>query len=154
MKKLNPFITSGYVSKRYFCNRKKELAALLNNMQNGVNTTLVSPRRMGKTGLIHRAFEECKDFGCVYVDIMPTRSIEDFNRVLSAAIFNKFSEKTSIGKKFFAFLRGFRPLISYDSITGQPQIEISYQMESQKPQTLKSILQFLNAQDRRIIVAI
>jgi hypothetical protein len=47
---------------------------------------------MGKTGLIHRAFEDCKDFGCVYVDIMATRSIEDFNRVLSEAIFSKFSD--------------------------------------------------------------
>ncbi|GHT72945.1 ATPase [Bacteroidia bacterium] len=152
--KVNPFITSGYISKKYFCDRKKEIASLQTYMRNGVNTTLVSPRRMGKTGLIHRAFEDLKDFGCVYVDIMPTRSIEDFNRLLSEAIFHKFPEKTSIGKKFWEFLRGFRPLISYDSITGQPQIEISYQMESQKPQTLKSILQFLNAQDKKIIVAI
>jgi AAA+ ATPase superfamily predicted ATPase len=153
--KINPFITSGYVSKKYFCDRKKELAALQNYLQNGVNTTLVSPRRMGKTGLIHRVFENCKsDFGCVYVDIMPTRSIEDFNRVLSEAIFRQFSEKTSIGKKFLTFLRGFRPLISYDTLTGQPQIEISYQMETQKPQTLKSILHFLNQQDKKIIVAI
>lgn len=151
---INPFVTSGYISKKYFCDRKKELASLLSYLKNGVNTTLVSPRRMGKTGLIHRAFEDCKDFGCVYVDIMPTRSIADFNRLLSEAIFHKFPEKTSIGKKFFTFLRGFRPLVSYDSITGQPQIEISYQMESQKPQTLKAILQFLNSQDKKIIVAI
>jgi AAA+ ATPase superfamily predicted ATPase len=153
--KINPFVTSGYISKKYFCDRKKELAALQNYLRNGVNTTLVSPRRMGKTGLIHRTLENCKSgFGCVYVDIMPTRSIEDFNRVLSEAIFRQFPEKTSIGKKFLTFLRGFRPLISYDMLTGQPQIEISYQMETQKPQTLKSILQFLNQQDKKIIVAI
>jgi hypothetical protein len=35
MKKVNPFITSGYVSKKYFCDRKKELASLLSYIRNG-----------------------------------------------------------------------------------------------------------------------
>jgi len=49
MKKIvNPFIIKGYVSKEYFCNREEELKILLRNMQNGSNTTLISPRKMGK----------------------------------------------------------------------------------------------------------
>jgi len=53
---INPFIIKGYVSKEYFCDRKKELEMLHRNVQNGGNTTLISPRKMGKSGLILRYF--------------------------------------------------------------------------------------------------
>jgi AAA+ ATPase superfamily predicted ATPase len=49
---INPFIIKGYVSKEYFCDREKELDLLYRNVRNGVNTTLISPRKMGKSGLI------------------------------------------------------------------------------------------------------
>ena len=55
---LNPFIIKGYVAKDLFCNRKREVDELLQNIRNGVDTTLISVRRMGKTGLIMRTFNE------------------------------------------------------------------------------------------------
>jgi len=45
---VNPFIIKGYLSKDYFCNRENELDALHRNALNGSNTTLISPRKMGK----------------------------------------------------------------------------------------------------------
>lgn len=48
----NPFFTGGYVASEYFCDREKETEQLLRNIRNGNNVTLVSTRRMGKTGLI------------------------------------------------------------------------------------------------------
>ena len=38
---LNPFLTVGYVSKEYFCDRMYELEILKNNAYNGINTTLI-----------------------------------------------------------------------------------------------------------------
>ena len=50
---INPFITIEYIGCVLFCDREKEVKKLLSNAQNGVNTTLISVRRMGKTGLIY-----------------------------------------------------------------------------------------------------
>ena len=151
---INPFLVNGYQSKKYFCNRKQELDFLLTSIKNANNVTLVSPRRMGKTGLIFRAFEECKKMTTLYVDIMPTRSLEEFIKFLSEAILLSFPERTSIGKKFMDFIKGLRPLISYDTVTGQPQIQIVYQTEAEKTQTLHNIFHFLDTQDKKIVVAI
>lgn len=53
MKELeNPFVVYGYVSPTWFCNREQETCDLITALSNGRNVTLMSPRRMGKTGLI------------------------------------------------------------------------------------------------------
>lgn len=69
----NPFVYQGYVSPYYFCDRTKETEELIANLQNGRNTVLISPRRIGKTGLIKNAFfrlkELEKDAKCIYIDI-------------------------------------------------------------------------------------
>lgn len=56
----NPFITSGYVSADYFCDRRFESEQLVREVMNGNNLALVSTRRMGKTGLIRLAFSFLK----------------------------------------------------------------------------------------------
>ena len=69
----NPFVYQGYVSPDYFCDRTEETEELIANLQNGRNTVLISPRRIGKTGLIKNAFfrlsEQEKDSKCLYIDI-------------------------------------------------------------------------------------
>ena len=54
----NPFITYGYESAEYFCDRKAETRELITMLTNGNHTALISPRRMGKTGLIHHCFAQ------------------------------------------------------------------------------------------------
>lgn len=56
MAKMNPFITNGYVSADYFCDRQQETETLVRYVTNGNNVALVSPRRLGKTGLIEHCF--------------------------------------------------------------------------------------------------
>jgi hypothetical protein len=154
----NPFILQPYHSKSLFCDRQQELSSLLGYVQNNVNITLISPRRMGKTGLIYRLFEEINDLKLpiktCYVDIYATNSLEDFVKSLSEAIFKSFPENTPTGKKFLKYIRSFRPLLSFDPITNSPQISISYQSEQEKEQTLKSMLDFLEKQGCKIVLAI
>ena len=57
MKLANPFLTAGYAGPEYFCDRKREAEELIRHLDNDRNTTLISPRRYGKTGLIRR-FED------------------------------------------------------------------------------------------------
>ncbi len=153
----NPFLIKGYVSKDLFCDREKEIRDLYNSVVNGIDTTLISPRRMGKTGLIFRFFDflnEEKKFQSVYVDIYSSRSLNDFIKLLAEAILHKFPEKTSVGRQFLDIIKGFRPLIGYDAISGEPQIQIAYQSAQEKEYTLQGLLQFLDNQPFQIVLAI
>jgi AAA+ ATPase superfamily predicted ATPase len=86
----NPFIYEGYEGPDYFCDRAEETEELIANLQNGRNTTLVSPRKIGKTGLIHHAFnrikQQDKDAVCIYIDIFHTQNQYDFVQTLGKAI--------------------------------------------------------------------
>ncbi len=55
---INPFITSGYISEEYFCDRVKETEIVTTTVLNGNNILILSPGRMGKTGLIEHSFQE------------------------------------------------------------------------------------------------
>jgi len=49
----NPFLIAGYYSPEYFCDRETETAKIISALENDRNISLISPRRFGKTGLIH-----------------------------------------------------------------------------------------------------
>lgn len=111
---------------------------------------------MGKTGLILRFFDfvkENSDIETIYVDIYPTRSLSDLITALAEAVLRRFPEKTSIGDRFFRFIKGFRPLIGYDALSGQPQIQLNYHSENDKEYTLQRLLQFLDDQKVTIVLA-
>ena len=156
-KSINPFIIKGYVSKEYFCDREKELSILYRNAQNGSNTTLISPRKMGKTGLIFRFFEDLaadNSIHTIYFDIYSSGSLKEFIKLMAEAILLKFPEKSAIGKRFMKFLKGLRPLISFDPFSGMPQIQIDYQTPQEVIYTLQGLFNFLEAQQTPIIIAI
>jgi uncharacterized protein len=154
----NPFVIKSYVSKELFCDREAELDSLVRNCTNGVDTTLVSQRRMGKSALIYRLFDEITarkiDLFTIYVDIYATRSLSDFIKFLAEAILSKFPERSTFGRKFMLFIKSLRPIITYDAISGEPQVQIFYQSEQQTEYTLKGLLDFLDSQDRKILLAI
>jgi len=152
----NPFVIKGYDSAELFCNRDIEVEKLYQNARNGIDTTLISPRRMGKTGLIFRFFDFLRKderFSSIYVDIYAARSLSDLIKLFSEAILRQFPETTTIGQKFFNIIKGLRPLISYDTITGEPQLQIVYQTEGEKQQTLQHLFSFLDAQNTKIVLA-
>lgn len=158
MKKVNnPFLIKGYLSKDLFCDRENELEQLLNNIENGIDTTLISPRRMGKTGLIFRFFDHLRETGeikPIYVDIFSSRNLEEFIKLMAEAILLEFPEKTQIGSQFMNFIKGLRPLIGFDALSGQPQIQINYQSTQEKEYTLQSIFSFLDTREQPIVLAI
>jgi AAA+ ATPase superfamily predicted ATPase len=52
----NPFLVAGYHSPAYFCDREAETGKIVSALYNDWNISLISPRRIGKTGLIHHVF--------------------------------------------------------------------------------------------------
>ena len=57
-KEINPFIVTGKIEPEYFCDRVKESERLVKSLTNGNNLVIISPRRMGKTGLIRFCYEK------------------------------------------------------------------------------------------------
>ena len=153
---LNPFLTDNYVSKNYFCDREEELRIIKGKLENGNNLTLIANRRLGKTALIYRVFEEFYQQNGVgiFVDIFSCTNLKSFTETLALAIFKRFPEKIGIGKRFMEFLKGLRPIISYDQLTGQPEIRFEYQATQAYEHTIQSLLQFIDNQEIKVFLAI
>lgn len=153
---LSPFLTVGYRGKEYFCDREYELKVLKGNMVNGINTTLISARRLGKSALLQRLFDEFEagKYACIFVDIYACANLKDFTETLALSVFNKFPQKRGIGRRFLDFLKNLRPVISYDALDGQPKILFDYVQTKEYEYTLCSLLQFLDSQKIQIVLAI
>ncbi len=155
-KKFNPFNTVIYTSEKYFCDRKNEIKRLASNAQNSINTTLISSRKYGKTALLYRLFEELNkknDWYCIYIDIYSTQNIKEFAELLTKKALQIFPQKESIGKKLLKFIKSLRPVISYDSLSGQPEVHFEYTQQIEYEKTLESILRFLDNQNKPILIA-
>ena len=154
----NPFIYQGYVSPNYFCDRIVETEELIGNLQNGRNTVLISPRRIGKTGLIKNVFyklrETEKDAICIYVDIFSTKNQQEFVQLLGTAITQDvLSRGQKAIKRLLEFFGSWRPVFGQDPYAGTPTVSISIE-PSQSTVTLKSIFDYLNLSKREVYIAI
>jgi AAA+ ATPase superfamily predicted ATPase len=49
----SPFVYGKVVRGKYFADRKAKIAELINDIMSGQNVIVFSPRRYGKTSLIH-----------------------------------------------------------------------------------------------------
>ena len=118
--------------------------------------TLISSRRLGKSALIYRLFEdlECENYVCIYTDIYACTNLKDLTETLALSIFNKFPQKRGIGRRFLDFLKNLRPIITYDALNGQPEIHFDFAQPKEYEHTLRSLLQFLDNQETRVVLAI
>ena len=153
----NPFISVGYRGPRYFCDRREERNQLTQYMLDGVNVTLFSIRRIGKTGLIHHVFypfRKSRKVACIYVDILSSNNLSDFTNQVATAVYNRFPPNNSLGKKIMNSFMQFRPVISFDELTGSPSLGLTLETDAQKEKTIGQILNFLDNQGIKVIIAI
>ena len=154
----NPFVYKGYDGPAYFCDREKETENLISALKNGRNITLISPRKIGKTGLIKHVFNRIssteKDAVCIYVDIFSTQNLHDFVQVLGAAIVDEAlrREKSLMSKVLDAF-KAWRPVVTVDVLTGMPSLSLNIDSTSDE-YTLKSIFDYLKSSKKKVYVAI
>lgn len=154
----NPFIIAGRVEKRYFCDRVKETEVLVNRLFNGHNVVLVSPRRMGKTGLIEVCFESeeiKKNFYTFFVDILQTTTLSEFTFLLGKEIYKTLVPRGKrMAKGFVAALKSLSGKISIDNVSGMPSLNIQLGDITQPEVTLDEIFDYLDNADKRCIIAI
>lgn len=154
----NPFVIYGYKGAEYFCDRKKETERITQALNNERNIVLISPRRIGKTGLIHHVFENISqtqpDIECFYVDINATRNLSQFIQLLAKTVIGKLDTfSQSAMRKVMALFANYKPTMSFDDLTGIPTFSITVS-PSQGEESLKQIFEYLKQSGKRIYIAI
>lgn len=153
----NPFLLVGYHSPAYFCDREEETQKLIEAVNNQRNVTLYSIRRMGKTALIKHCFGQLQQQGNVttlYVDLMPTNNFDEFARRLAEAIINQYGNlQKGLTKKLQTLLSSIGATISFDPMTGMPEIGLGLQEPRQIEYSLNTLLAFLAEQKEQVVLA-
>ncbi len=157
MTDINPFITVGYIDPIYFCDREIETEQMIKEIRNGNNITLISSRRMGKTGLILHTFRQpqiLNHYYTFFVDIYATKSLRDFVFALSKEI---LEELKPFGKKaltlFINSVKSLQTSISFD-VVGNPSFNLGLGAITSEQKTLDEIFHYLSIADKPCIVAI
>ena len=153
-----PFLIAGYHSPEFFCDRKSETATILDALYNGRNVTLIAPRRMGKTGLIHHTFYQLKeqksDVVTLYMDIYSTQSLGDFVRLFANTVLGQLDTTTQKAiSRIGQFIRSCCPVFTFDESTGSPQVTIDVS-PTEEESTLKEIFNYLGSSEKRCYIAI
>ena len=156
---MNPFTIREYQGRSFFCDREQETKSIFNAINNGRDITLVSLRKMGKTGLIMHSFEELKKkktFETIYLDIYHTENLKGMINQLATSLFRL---KKPFGKKMEEFLHAFRyirPVISIDRLTGLPSVSFSIADEKEARNTLEELFEMLRERSKKnsIVIAI
>lgn len=154
----NPFVVYGYKGAEYFCDREKETEKMITTLYNERNITLVAPRRMGKTGLIHHVFhlieERYEGVKCFYIDIFATKNLEQMVQLMASEIIGKLDTVSqSALRKVQEFFSSWRPTLTIDELTGIPTFSLDLKPNEGK-ESLKRIFEYLKQSGKRCYIAI
>ena len=154
----NPFVVGKYLSDRYFCDRENDTEFLRKQIVNGRNVALISPRRIGKSGLIQHFFNQPdiqEAYHVFYVDIYATTSLGEFVYTLGKEIYEQLKPQSTVWKeKFFQIVSSFRVGFKLDAMTRLPGLDIGLG-DIQVPQTtLDEIFSYIAESDKPCVIAI
>ena len=151
----NPFITGGYAGPEYFCNRENETKRLAGAVDSRRNLTLISLRRMGKTGLLrhlkHQVEERGKPCAVIYTDLLPTMNCNDMLNAVSTSLFRVRQKEKNFMEKMFGLMGSLRPKLSIDPLTGEPAVELTVETTTDISTGLDSIMRLIFEIKRDIV---
>lgn len=90
-----------------FIGREAEIKRLMANFTEGINTILISPRRIGKTSLVKKVkqlLESNEDVIIVYLDMFACKTEYEFYNALSAAV---LKQTASHAEKWMEYAKDF-----------------------------------------------
>ena len=129
----SPFIYGSTVSNLAFTNRVKETEKLFYNLTSGINTTIISPRRWGKSSLVEKVFNQInkreKNIKTVVIDLFSVQSEDEFLEVFAKEVVkassSKWEEWVKTSKEIF---KKIIPKISF-GIDPQNEFNLSFELE-------------------------
>ena len=131
-----PFIFGRIATDENFTDRDQEIKHLVNNFESLINTIIISPRRWGKSSLVHKAssiaMQEDRTLKVCSVDLFNVKTEEQFYTVFAQSLIqgtaSKWDEAVDNAKKFFSHLV---PKISIGTDPGS-KISIDFDWEEIK----------------------
>ena len=156
MKVANPFIVGRYVGDEYFCDRVEETAFLEKQVTNGRDVTIISPRRMGKSGLIKHFFNKDsikENYETLFVDIYATATLGELVAHLGCALLEKIAARKSVFMKALDVVKSLRPMLTWDAMSGEPSVELTVGKIVRPELTLDEIFQYFEQSEKTFIVA-
>ena len=154
---INPFFIGRYAGAKYFCDREKDTETLVKHIVNGRNVALISPRRLGKSGLIHHTFSQKvieDNYITIYVDIYSTGNLCEFAKTLSESIIKVIRSQQKWHEKFFEFLTSLRVGFRMDALSGDPSFDIGIGDIEYPEKTVRELFEYLETLDKPCILAI
>lgn len=154
----NPFIVTGKIESEYFCDRVNESARLIKSITNGNNLVVISPRRMGKTGLIQFCYDKpeiANEYYTFFIDILHTSSLREFTYLLGRTIYDTLLPHShKMVNLFIQTIKSINGKFGFDPITNLPTFNLELG-DIEKPEyTLEEIFRYLANADKPCIVAI
>ncbi len=157
-KATNPFIVTGKIEPEYFCDRVTESARLVKSVTNGNNMVIISPRRMGKTGLIQFCYDKpeiADEYYTFFIDILHTSSLREFTYLLGREIYETLLPRSrKMTSLFIQTIKSISGKFGFDPITGMPTFNVELGDIDRPEYTLDEIFQYLARADKPCIVAI
>ena len=157
-KEINPFIVTGRIEPEYFCDRVEESARLVRSLTNGNNMVIISPRRMGKTGLIRFCYDkpEIRDeYYTFFIDILHTSSLREFTYLLGREIYEMLLPRSrKMATLFLRTIKSISGKFGFDPLTGLPTFNVELGDIERPEYTLEEIFSYLTLADKPCIVAI
>ena len=154
----NPFIVTGHIKPKYFCDRKAESERLTKLLLNGNNVVLKSDRRMGKTGLIQYCFDSpdlSENYYTFFIDILHTSCLQELVHELGKAVYEQTVPRgKKMAQSFLKNLRSLNGKFGFDANSGMPTFSIGLGDIEQPEYTLEEIFSYLKQAERPCIVAI
>ena len=154
---MNPFVTKGYVSAKYFCDREIESQRLLRELENGNDIALVATRKIGKSGLIAHCFDTFgleKDYNLFFIDFYATGTLREMIYMMSRSIVNTLAPKGTMWlQRFSAAVRSLS-LVMTTNLAGVPKLNLQLGDLREPYVTLEEIFDYLEHSEKPNIVAI
>lgn len=154
----NPFVITGKIEPEYFCDRINESARLVKSITNGNNLVIISPRRMGKTGLIQFCYDKPEisdEYYTFFIDILHTSSLREFTYLLGRAIYDTLLPRShKIATLFIQTIKSISGKFGFDPVTNMPTFNVELGDIEMPEYTFEEIFSFLAKADKPCIIAI
>ncbi|MCP4751387.1 MAG: ATP-binding protein [Proteobacteria bacterium] len=150
---MNPFKYGQIVKNGDFCRRPELEKNLADQIKRGQNIYIQGERRTGKSSLIHETVRKQKKRRIIYVDLLETKTSDDFlKRIVSSIV--SVEQSTGVLDKVFRKLAYLRPVASIDPLSGMPTLTLdaSVQLRSDSIPGVLDLISSFHLKTRPLVV--
>jgi len=140
---MNPFRYGQIVKEKDFCPRPELEKKLAIQIKRGQNVYIQGERRTGKSSLIFETVRKLKRSRTIYIDLMETKTPDDFLKRIVTSVVSTVQSKGMLSK-VFSKLSHLRPVASIDPLSGMPTLSLDASVQL-KPESISAVLDLISS---------